>query len=367
MFGGGAVPRKVDDPPIRAASIRGHLRFWWRATAGAGYGSEELFQEESKIWGNTENPGAVSVRVEVISAGTTALLRAYLPERVSPRTGPEAGYFVFPFNSDKENPIADGRKEITFKIRIVLSTEQDKEDEIRHAIQAWLLFGGVGTRTRRGCGALRCREKGWLPESSSHTEFIRQLVGATTTSSKHPTLSGSWVLFGRAARDSESCWRGLGRFWAQFRKGHFAAEYPHHNRNSMSGGKWGDHSTLTARRWEDHEVALNKPYLGLPIIYQDFPGDPKFRGKFHGEISNGVTGRMASPIIMKPVAFADGTVRPMIACLSAPEPESIKIRSQIVGLKVPSDDPVLKALQVSHPLEAVREAARRAGYEEVML
>lgn len=33
VFGGGAEPKKVDErSPVRASSIRGQLRFWWRAT-----------------------------------------------------------------------------------------------------------------------------------------------------------------------------------------------------------------------------------------------------------------------------------------------------------------------------------------------
>lgn len=36
LFGGGYAARECDELiPVRSAAVRGHLRFWWRATAGA--------------------------------------------------------------------------------------------------------------------------------------------------------------------------------------------------------------------------------------------------------------------------------------------------------------------------------------------
>ena len=71
MFGGSATTREVDpENPVRAASVRGHLRFWWRAAAGASYeDAEKLFKAESEIWGNTEQHGRVRVEVKVSDAG----------------------------------------------------------------------------------------------------------------------------------------------------------------------------------------------------------------------------------------------------------------------------------------------------------
>lgn len=52
LFGGGYEPREVDPVRIiRPATVRGHLRFWWRALYGGQYSSsEELFQAESALW-----------------------------------------------------------------------------------------------------------------------------------------------------------------------------------------------------------------------------------------------------------------------------------------------------------------------------
>ncbi|NPV63073.1 MAG: type III-B CRISPR module RAMP protein Cmr1 [Methanotrichaceae archaeon] len=51
IFGGGVKVGENDlVTPIRASSIRGHLRFWWRATRGARFEtSSQLFDREGEI------------------------------------------------------------------------------------------------------------------------------------------------------------------------------------------------------------------------------------------------------------------------------------------------------------------------------
>lgn len=71
---------------------------------------------------------------------------------------------------------------------------------------------------------------------------------------------------------------------------------------------------------------------------------------------------MASPVILKPLALANGQVCPLCLVLSAPEPAEVRIKSpnkpdKTVKLSVPQDDAVLKDLQVRHPLDAVVKAA----------
>ncbi len=77
---------------------------------------------------------------------------------------------------------------------------------------------------------------------------------------------------------------------------------------------------------------------------------------------------MASPIILKPMAFADGNVRPAVVLLKAPVPEWIKIGDQKLELKLPNNDPVLEALVANDPLKAVHKAAHIQGFaQEVRL
>ncbi|MDR1049133.1 MAG: type III-B CRISPR module RAMP protein Cmr1, partial [Synergistaceae bacterium] len=93
MYGGGAVAGVNDSSfPIRSPSVRGHLRFWWRATRGARFETaEELFREEEKIWGSTEKPSRTIVK---ITAPKWDQSRKYIGSRDDnyefKRFGPEA-------------------------------------------------------------------------------------------------------------------------------------------------------------------------------------------------------------------------------------------------------------------------------------
>ena len=65
MYGGGAEARRNDNfDPFRVPSIRGHLRFWRRATRGGIYSnSKQLRDAESKIWGATDIAPQVKLRI----------------------------------------------------------------------------------------------------------------------------------------------------------------------------------------------------------------------------------------------------------------------------------------------------------------
>ena len=53
VLGGGYRARKPDDVDlIRVPTVRGHLRFWWRALfAGRFENSASLYEAETKLWG----------------------------------------------------------------------------------------------------------------------------------------------------------------------------------------------------------------------------------------------------------------------------------------------------------------------------
>src|SRR5437763_7643730 len=74
LFGGGVEPGVNDDlTPISGKAIRGHLRFWWRATRGGQFGGGEgglrkMKETEAIIWGAASTPDKPSpsqVQIEV--------------------------------------------------------------------------------------------------------------------------------------------------------------------------------------------------------------------------------------------------------------------------------------------------------------
>jgi CRISPR-associated protein Cmr1 len=74
LFGGGVEAKKNDDITlISGKTIRGHLRFWWRATRGGQFGGgteglKRMKEREAEIWGAASTPDKLSpsrVQIEV--------------------------------------------------------------------------------------------------------------------------------------------------------------------------------------------------------------------------------------------------------------------------------------------------------------
>lgn len=366
MFGGGYEPRQVDaDCVVRAPEIRGHLRFWWRAVEAVRFASaSELFDKERTLWGSAGSPGIVRTQVRILDPGRERR-HGEIADSPSSKTGPGVGYFLFPFQAEKKTstPEAKAQEGVRFSLRIGVPDAQ--RAQVERAVRAWLNFGGVGSRTRRGCGALRGPREYLPPPDGRDGRGFRDWwsgVAPTSPPSSPHTSVLSAVLLGPKAKDAMDAWRQLATFWARFRKGHVGGESYH----PTSGSRWADYHTLCNLRGAKAEgVRLNKPFLGLPLIYQQIR-DARFSGTLEPEGS----GRMASPVILKPVALADGSVRQMIVLLTAPEPSEIRIRDGEGphSLTTNPDDPVLRALRVDHPLRAVvAEARERWGRDFLQL
>jgi len=367
MFGGSADAGQVDPHrPVTAKSIRGHLRFWWRACRAGQFRSvDDMFRREAEIWGAAaefnnkggleQGPGAVDLEVEVTNAGQRVKAKELI-SKASSGSGPQEGVFMFPF----QRPAADALLDVSFTLRLFLKSEGFKED-VRDALIAWILFGGVGARTRRGCGALKL--EGGLEDYPSDVNALRDWAGRLPTPPPEPwitCLSGVRAVLGKAdsaknawrslgthsprgtpegdtTDSAEKAWRSLGTYWSRFRKGHIGRyEY-----RPVSGGRWPDHQVLKQRRGKQ-SLSLVKPFLGLPIVYQRFPGS------FGGTVEPEDSGRMASPVILKPLALGNREVRPAVVVLRAPGPGRVKVKGdefEVTEFEVtlPQDDPIIES------------------------
>jgi CRISPR-associated protein Cmr1 len=189
MFGGGWSPGEIDQvTPISGKAIRGHLRTWWRLTCS----SSELAQMdewEAAIFGSTANASPVDVRV---TADSPVRFREVGHSQNRYGLGSSATYALFPAIERKvPDPTARGGErsepaklategfEFDLTIRWLDATrfelQQQHHSESRRreddrsrpqvcaadvrthvltALRAWLTFGGIGARTRRGVGAV---------------------------------------------------------------------------------------------------------------------------------------------------------------------------------------------------------------------
>lgn len=165
LFGGGVTPNQVDEiTPIRGTAIRGHLRFWWRATRGGQFGKDGLKAmkaREDEIWGAASTSSSISVAVsypnDASRMGTT-FQDTHKKKGHSVATGDpssKTGYVAFPLrktaNQATANKVIEG---IAFTLTV--SFLEINRVDVEAALWAWETFGGIGARTRRGFGALEC-------------------------------------------------------------------------------------------------------------------------------------------------------------------------------------------------------------------
>lgn len=149
LFGGGVHVAEHDPITlIRGSSVRGHLRFWWRATHGALAADERaLLTKESEVWGNSVQRSRVSIRVTTVDKGVENRRWRSSPEEYPP-------YVLFPFT--RTNPPASAQEGVKFELQLSYLPEHRRD--VLAALWAWANFGGIGARTRRGCGSLYCGE-----------------------------------------------------------------------------------------------------------------------------------------------------------------------------------------------------------------
>nr|WP_277351683.1 type III-B CRISPR module RAMP protein Cmr1 [Paenibacillus aquistagni] len=369
MLGGSSKPGDVDPRfPIRSASIRGHLRFWWRATRGARYETaEELRKVESNIFGDTQHPSKVKIWVDQPKC-------VHEPQKIEfKKQLSNLRYVLFPFEnkrylskkcSNKQWNSQRDKEEnepLSFELYIeyllgVGNSEEDRQlelekykKEIHAALWAWINFGGIGARTRRGCGSLYCSRfsmkederfynqrdvEKWYKEHLQ-TYGIQLLSG--NISREWPTLSNEIHLQFHKQKIWDA-WSKTIRVYQLFR-----------SRRKKTGTKrpgrsnWPEadsirkltimHSNkhkelLTISSSDDQEYAFPRAVFGLPIITK-FTGEngPGNREPYTTQLTpeGKEKARLASPLITKAIAVSEHDGHGALIVLKQPKIEGLEL------------------------------------------
>jgi CRISPR-associated protein Cmr1 len=354
LFGGSGKAGEVDKlNPIRAASIKGHLRFWWRATTGASFPNLAALQEaEDTLFGkavNTEDEGhesnvdvvgnALRVRVAVTSRGTPQKCGEFeqgnngnyraLPTFA--RNYPS--YALQPFQGKSNGQSIETQPStalLNVRFQVILDFPQIYQTQIEQAIAAWIFFGGVGARTRRGCGSIAL-DRSILPS-------VLPLDASTLQITDGDLLTKIPINYyvGTETTNSLEAWETAVNIYKDFRqKPGFARNLPPPNDNTPGLSRWPEpHSIrrISGRSSRGHEPpprtpdrAFPRADLGLPIIFQfkqqdENAGDPH-QSTLEGRAPQpGEPRRMrfASPVITKAHQLPNGKFVPMIAILDSP-------------------------------------------------
>jgi len=340
MFGGGYKTREVDPLlPIRPAAIRGHLRFWWRATAGARYTSvADLHKAETELWGGAPangNPvfGKVAIRVVILEPGKSNRCAEFVWDNKKNRykavpefmpNWPEYALHPFQGQLNKAKTIVEeqpskGLCDTVFRLTLTLDDPSHKH-EIETALTAWILYGGLGARTRRGCGSIAANQTRALDLSGiASTDSVKR---------EWTTLVGARYVLGKQTPDPIHAWHEAVKLYQQFRQGRgFArAEKSSHNPKRPGRSFWSEADSIRRiteqhhnRHTPEHPIECGFPRanLGLPIVFHfKDEGDPE-----DTTLQRDETGRtrMASPVITKAVQVGNGQYRPLIMVMNAPD------------------------------------------------
>ena len=178
LLGGGVTARKNDpETLIRVPSIRGHLRQWWRATipGAANVTAEGLRDAESALWGSTSIASPVEISVAVKKPGhAPAQNELNLQEHDR----------LFPvFHADVPNIRLGVEFELTLRFPETATAAME------NTLWAWTTFGGIGAKTRRGCGALYSKAFGVrLHQGDLYVQHWTGRVGHAPTPATWPRL-----------------------------------------------------------------------------------------------------------------------------------------------------------------------------------
>jgi CRISPR-associated protein Cmr1 len=362
MFGGGVTPGEPDpSDPIRGTSIRGQLQFWWRATRGAACQTiEELIETHAAVWGSTGKASPVEIELRDIRAAEPRPCARYVPSEQgkyrldwqSPFRDPDPPregalpYVLFPFQGEPpsrksapepEKPPASFIESASFTLRVRFPG--DVEDDVKTAVWAWVNFGGLGARTRRGCGGLLC--EGLAPNRFEDlADWFRAGAGTgLALDRKWPTLSPHFLTHHEAA-EPILIWNRLIGLWRYFRQGAGFARNPGQQANRPGRSRYPEPETIretvhadrqeSRHRRQDHMPAgaFPRAELGLPIVFHfQGRGEPKLT-ILYPRVNGAHADRMASPLILKPLALADGRAVPLIMRLQTPRLTDVELRSK---------------------------------------
>lgn len=214
-FCAGADPAQAE---IRAPSIRGQLRWWFRVLGGSKKDEAYLFGSVS----GDENSNSSSVRITVSDfkkgpIWSPPTIDQYSPQNYTWHFAAASGKLA------NAGPKATGPRwqqhglippKSTFRITITIlrSIEKVTQDRFWLAVDAFLAFGTLGLRSTRGLGAVACAT------SRSWKELISPLehAGFTIAVRQQPETFPTWE---SALRD----WSSWLRY--KFRKEHKAERF----------------------------------------------------------------------------------------------------------------------------------------------
>ncbi len=360
LFGGGVEPGQCDDlTPIRGTEVRGHLRFWWRATRGGRYEGDldAMRKDEALLWGAASTakiPSPSKVNIHVTQVVVTDKKHPFEVTEGTDSYGKpkplivnyaEAGpaYAAFPLQPQDKEAKQIGWKskvvatDVRFKLELSFPAHKDasKKDgqwkqDVAAALWAWETFGGIGARTRRGFGALHLTDvqendgvvkPALTPEVSGVQKYINDGLGKHIVAGKWPKgvpridKSESQFKIAKLSGERATVWVNLIEKLRVFRQARRLK-----NGKPYGRSYWPEADEirfLSDQSDERHKNAVSevrkfpRGFFGLPIVFHFKDNDPDDPHNQDVDPADTVLlpanhERWASPVILRPLQCKNG-------------------------------------------------------------
>ncbi len=334
ILGGAPETRAIDRVDvIRAPTIRGHLRLWWRALQR----DPELFADaarfaaaEAALWGRAADAAGGRSQVAV----SVEMLQPARIDEGNVNVSSVEGYALWPARRNEQDPAPAPRRQPGLRFRLHVTAPAPDLPAVRNAVRAWILFGGYGGRTRRGVGSLTVAEEEqteWLPhldrpDSPAGRGQLRQRLKAVFGADvfapaplampSFPVLAGAALVIGAFDRSGMKAWKEALEWLRDFRQRALARDRGTEPRPGRS--RWPEPDKL--RRLFNTCAAAHQPrydalpvwpraQFGLPILGRFSnagPGEPPpFELTWQNDKGD-VQERMASPLVVKALPVVGG-------------------------------------------------------------
>lgn len=303
---------------VRAPSIRGQLRWWFRVLGGfKSLAALPLAEQEASIFGSTAGDDGVGskliIRVKP-PAGQTLAGSIRYPE---PSMGSSEGYLLFPLRNQ-----ARMKSSLTeFSLEYVWLGPRALGEDIEALISVFVHLGSLGFRGRRAMGALAFH----LGDSTGVSlrdalkrfntpQGINVRTLGTDQSERMTSVLAGWL----------KEWRSHGRTGSNPREMKYPGFY-YAKKDHDTG------AAVLGRTDPPVPGATYRPALGLPIV-QFFS---RSRGKVNWEFGDKKSpGRFASPILLRPHRDASGAFHALVIFVESRKwPENHPVH--LNGLKRP--------------------------------
>jgi CRISPR-associated protein Cmr1 len=305
IFKGGSTTDQVDEGrPFRAPSIRGALRYWWRATSTLAEVAQLRAREEA-LFGGVHGEGPVASAVSV----------AILAQQSTP--GPRPGSKPYAFGVTGREAAGGARnRQVHTDANGTLRVEWRDDgagEEVKRSLKAWLLFGGVGGRSRRGAGSV------WWNEALDRPETLNDYIAAwrglipERRTRPWPTLAGSVLLVGPGKDSAEAAWtEGLDGMRDVRASLDVRPTFVQTRGADLLEWKREDYIPISGRQ----RFTSRRAALGLPIRFNS-------RGNgFRGSMGPQGHNRYPSPLHLKVVQMGR-QFQPVILALRGPAPHQL--------------------------------------------